>query len=51
MEIERIELTNDISSIWCLLEGFYGRMILVYLGFDRETLIFKFGNLQIWLER
>ena len=41
MEIERIECTNDIALTLCLLERFFGRVSLVDLGFDRETLIFQ----------
>ena len=40
MEIERIELTNDIASTLCFLEIFYRIILLVELGFDRETIIF-----------
>ena len=40
MEIERIELTNEIASTLCLLEIFYGILLLVDIGVDKETLIF-----------
>ena len=45
MEIERIELTNEIYSTLCMLEGSSGRMLLMELGFDRENLIFQLGYL------
>ena len=41
MEIERIELTNESASIGCLLQCFSGRLFLVDLRFDRETLNFS----------
>ena len=41
MEIERIELTNEIVSTRFLLESSSGRLSLLDLGFDRETLIFQ----------
>ena len=41
MEIDRIELTNAIASTCYLLERFFGRLLLVDLGFGRETLIFQ----------
>ena len=41
MEIERIELTREIASIGCLLQCFSVRLLLVDLGFDKETLIFQ----------
>ena len=34
-------LTNEIASISCLLESFSGMLLLVDLGFNRETLIFS----------
>ena len=34
-------LTSEIASISCLLEIFSGMLLLVDLGFDRETLIFQ----------
>ena len=51
MEIERIELINEIASTWCEIERFSGRLLLVDLGFDRETLIFNLGIFHICLDR
>ena len=34
-------LTNEIASISCLLESFSEMLLLVDLGFDKETLIFQ----------
>ena len=34
-------LTNEIASISCLLEIFFGMLLLVDLWIDRETLIFQ----------
>ena len=39
MDMQLLPLTNDIASISCLLEIFFGILLLVDLGFDRETLI------------
>ena len=45
-------LTNEITSIWCLLERFSRMLLPVDLGFDRGTLIFfKLGTFHIWLDR
>ena len=41
MEIKRMELTSEIASTLCLLEGSFGRLLLVDLGFDKETVIFQ----------
>ena len=38
-------LTSEIASISCLLERFSGMLLLVDLGFDRETLIFQLSYL------
>ena len=51
MEIKRIELNNEITSIGCFLERFFGRLLLVELGFDKETIIFNLGNFNIYLDR
>ena len=41
MEVDMIELTSELASTLCFLEGSFGRLLLVDLGFDRETLIFQ----------
>ena len=46
MEIERIELTNKNASTKCLLQCLSRKLLLVDLGFDRETSIFQLWNLE-----
>ena len=41
MVIKRMKLTSENASIGCLFEGYFERLLLVDLGFDKETLIFQ----------